>query len=141
MRKDIAASEAGKDAGEQPPPPRLSLPPPPATPNSYFYIPLAACFLRLKNINPSPIAAIIIANPTPQVNPIPVISHMGVSPVNTSFQDINAEYTPWVSPALDWESGSTARTRASPVEVLPVAAPKDMHAFSNHSSRQKRYAR
>ena len=78
-----------------------------------------------------------IAPPTPIVIPTPVIVHIGTRPANASFQHITALYTPWLSGALELESGSTARTSARPVAVFPVPTPNAMIAFSNHSSLQK----
>lgn len=78
-----------------------------------------------------------IAPPTLIVIPTPVIVHIGTRPANASFQHITALYTPWLSGALELESGSTARTSARPVAVFPVPTPNAMIAFSNHSSLQK----
>ena len=48
-------------------------------------------FFRAKKMKPKAANPNIMAKPTPQVRPMPLVSQMGVRPTNTSFQDMMAE--------------------------------------------------
>ena len=48
-------------------------------------------FFLAKKIKPKAANPNIMAKPTPQVRPMPLVSQMGVRPTNTSFQDMMAE--------------------------------------------------
>lgn len=70
-----------------------------------------------------------ITPPTPTVIPIPDMVHIGTRPAKASFQHITALEIPWLSGALELESGSTARTSARPVAVFPVPTPNAINAL------------